>query len=546
MNNGCKTIKICQQGVKIVNATIEGDIDLDNVEIDYPVYLKHCTFEGRVNIKRGYFKKDLSFEASEFLKSVNFSGMKIDGNFICDVAHFEDECLWWDARIGLEFQAVGVEFRSRKGPVDFNSMAVSDSAHFRDGRFYGPMSFRRTRFGKQFDARDTQFFEAKEPANFFGMKAGHVLLNHAEFYGPVNFEMMEIGESFWASGAKFLKERVTQNFTNIKIGHKFFMDDTIICGALDFSFGNFNDLEINGAQQNGKDGHQENVIIPCLKLQESLIQRDLIIANKTIDELNARQMQVKGHTTIKDTQINKIADFRGGSFQKLNFENVRWPEVDPNKPGKEGAKPFRYEVYLGEITFSSLAIDKPVSGSEAKPYDSDYNDEDFMKIMDFVDACPFYTQSYVQLETFFKRIGRDSWANKVFMRMHNRELAEKMAWYDPRRWLEWFFWGKIAGYGRAPFRVFFLALAFIILGACLFDPIFLKENKLSEDGKLYKSVFVRFFISLDRFLPIELGLAKHWDPQGRHFPIWLYFFLQQALGWILIPIALASIYSQLK
>ena len=54
--------------------------------------------------------------------------------------------------------------------------------------------------------------------------------------------------------------------------------------------------------------------------------------------------------------------------------------------------------------------------------------------------------------------------------MSDREVAQKRKWYYPVRWLEWFFWGKIGGYGRAPFRVFFLAIAFIILGACLFDP----------------------------------------------------------------------------
>jgi hypothetical protein len=47
-------------------------------------------------------------------------------------------------------------------------------------------------------------------------------------------------------------------------------------------------------------------------------------------------------------------------------------------------------------------------------------------------------------------------------------------------------------------------------------------------------------------LPYITGLAKSWDSNGRRFLIWFYFYLQQILGWILIPIALASIYSQLK
>jgi hypothetical protein len=158
----------------------------------------------------------------------------------------------------------------------------------------------------------------------------------------------------------------------------------------------------------------------------------------------------------------------------------------------------------------------------------------------------FNTQMYVQLEAFFKRIGREDWANQVYIRMHDRDLEENLRWYDPVRWLEWLFWGRLAGYGKKPFRVFFVSLALIILGACLFDPEHLAEHPKSTGGRRFRSMLLRFFISLDRFLPIELGLAKNWDAKSRHFPVWLYFHLQHILGWILIPIALASIYTQIK
>ena len=114
------------------------------------------------------------------------------------------------------------------------------------------------------------------------------------------------------------------------------------------------------------------------------------------------------------------------------------------------------------------------------------------------------------------------------------------------RWLEWLFWGRLAGYGKKPFRVFFISLSLILLGAYLFDPEYLMDNKKSTEGRLYKSLLLRFFLSVDRFLPIELGLAKNWDAKASRFFVWFYFHLQQILGWILIPIALASIYTQIK
>jgi hypothetical protein len=115
-----------------------------------------------------------------------------------------------------------------------------------------------------------------------------------------------------------------------------------------------------------------------------------------------------------------------------------------------------------------------------------------------------------------------------------------------RRWLEWFLWGVLAGYGRAPFRVFFVSLSVILLGAILYNPKHLKARQTSTEGKIYQAAVLRCFLSLDRFLPVDLGLAKYWQHQDRHFFIWFYFNLELILGWILIPIGLASIYTQIK
>ena len=125
----CKNLQVCEQGVNIANATVEGGLNLDNLEIGYPVYFKHCIFNGRVSLKRSYFKKDLSFQGSKFLKSTNFCGIKIDGDCNCIDTIFENESLWVSARIGLEFQADGAEFRSKTAVVDFNSMKVTNSIH---------------------------------------------------------------------------------------------------------------------------------------------------------------------------------------------------------------------------------------------------------------------------------------------------------------------------------------------------------------------------------------------------------------------------------
>jgi hypothetical protein len=163
-----------------------------------------------------------------------------------------------------------------------------------------------------------------------------------------------------------------------------------------------------------------------------------------------------------------------------------------------------------------------------------------------VDRSRFNTQNYLQLESFFRRCGQEKWANQAFIGIKNQELAQK-AWWNPGRWLVKIFWGGLAGYGRAPLRVFWISLSLVILGALLFDPKYLAEDKRPASGKIYRAVLVRFLLGLDQFLPaVDMGLAKDWQAAANPFYIWAYFAFLQISGYVLVPIGLAAIYTQIK
>ncbi len=577
LTNGFSNLRIPRQGVQISNAVIDGPLNLEYTVIDHLLRLNDCTFPEAVTFKESHFKKDLSISNGKFLQPANFKGIKIDGSIFCNHTIFEAESVWRDAKIGKELHADGAEFRSLAGKADFCGIEVGTSAFFKSAQFHGPVLFDLIHIGREFDAENAEFFSEAETANFNSMKVdqhalftstkfhgqvdfvlarvglqfcldkaeflslvkvadfrnlkvgGTIFFRDAKFHGPVKFELADIGLNLRATGIKFLNQCQPQDFSKIKVGHKVFWDGAMVCCNLDLSYGDFYDLEITGIQTGGKEGPPTSVDLPTLNLRGTVVQRDLKIAHARIGDLDASHLQVKGTMQFNQVEIVTSADFRRSAFQTLAFDDVKLPKVD--------IKTQVYKVYLGDLTYNSLSIDKPDS--------ADYSPKDYEALRNLVETSPFNTQSYVQLEAFLKRLGRDKWANEVFIRMHDRDLAEKMPWWSVRRWLEWFFWGKLAGYGRAPYRVFFVSLSLIGLGALLFDPCHLKVGRPS-DGKVYKSVAIRFLISLDRFLPIDLGLVKYWNSKGSHFLVWLYFHLEQILGWILIPIALASIYSQIK
>jgi uncharacterized protein YjbI with pentapeptide repeats len=580
-----KDFNVPYQGVAIADAVIvDGPLDLKYLEIGYPLTLSHCVFSDQITLVRSQCKNDLSFVDSTFLKSADFRGMKISGSLNCDHTRFEEACSWADAEIGEKFLAEGAEFRSQVHKADFHTMKVGTEALFPSAKFYGPVDFELVRIGMRLNMNQTEFFHKKETADFLAMIVDkYVLFNGARFHGPVNFVIVQVGLQFWANGAKFLNPEATvdfrgiktgnsiffqeaqfqgpvrfefseiganfrgsgakllnacqaKSFAQMKVGQKVFLDGVTICCGFDLSYGDFHDLEISGVIKDQQTAQDSTMNLPRLNLIGIQVQRELTVADASIDELLASNVQVKGPAHFRNLAIKTLADFRHSSFQAMDFQQVAWP-----KPKKEDGKMVR-KLCLSELTYNSISIDKP----EDSDHSADYSEKDFRAINRFLEDSTFNTQTYVQLESFFKSIGKESWANKTFIRMHDRDLEENYHWADPVRWLEWLFWGKLAGYGKKPFRVFFISLALIILGACLFDPEYLMDNKMSSGGRTYRTLLIRFFLSLDRFLPIELGLSKHWNAKASRFPIWFYFHLQQILGWILIPIALASIYTQIK
>ncbi|MFZ2089870.1 MAG: hypothetical protein WAU47_14975, partial [Desulfobaccales bacterium] len=494
-----KDLKVPYQGVSIAHAIIaDGPLHLNYVEINYPVTLAECRFSEHTTFAESNWKQDLSLSGSRFLRNANFTGIKVGGSVNCNGTVFEGECVWAEADIGEKFQAEGAEFIHKAdfhtmkvgtevclpsakfhGPVDFElvrvgmrlnmrkaeflhkeaeakflAMMVEKYAVFDGARFHGPVSFVIVQVGLQFWANKAEFLNEDKTVDFRGIKTGNsIYFEEALFKGPVRFEFSEIGANFRATGASFLNACQAKSFSQLKVGQTLFLDRATICCDFDLSYGDFHDLEISGLIKTPQAVQDSTVNLPKLNLVRTQVQGELKIARACIGELLARNMQVKGPAHFHNLAITRLADFRRSSFQSLDFQEVSWPErqmVD----GKEVRK-----VWLNDLTYSSISIGKP----EDKDHSSDYGEKDFEAVQNLVEDSPFTTQAYVQLEAFFKSLGKEDWANKVFIRMHDRELEENLHWANPRRWLEWLFWGKLAGYGKKPFRVFFVSFALIIL-----------------------------------------------------------------------------------
>jgi hypothetical protein len=133
--------------------------------------------------------------------------------------------------------------------------------------------------------------------------------------------------------------------------------------------------------------------------------------------------------------------------------------------------------------------------------------------------------------------------------MRQKEVA-LLSWW--KKWPTRIFWGGLAGYGRKPYLSIPWIVLIVALGALAFPLTFdgktLESHLwLTQMAKSYPST-MKLILSLDRFLPgVDLGVAKYWAPPVNFwFLAWIYWYMQKLLGWVLVPIALAAIYTRIK
>jgi hypothetical protein len=489
-------------------------------------------------------------DGAEFHGPVDFIGIQLKGTFSATpfIANdtepkptkFHDQAVFGGAHIDGQFQAQGVQFLHSVNTVDFDGLTVGRSAILSGAVFKGPVKFSQSNIGDNFVADGVCFENIAPGASFNGLKVAQLAsFKGATFCGPAYFDLMRvegiftikpmevkmehprptifqgsaffggasIGSQFQADAARFYEQA---RFDAMKVEQDASFKGTIFAGRVHICFAHLLDLVFEG-----------NPAIAELFLENTRIGRKLEISQTTIQMFQGKSLEVKGPATLRQVTISGGVDLQDSSFQVLNLRDVTWPE-NPE------------DFLLEGLTYQA------VSAGEGK--------DDWKKLLAWIEGSRFNTQNYSQLEAYLTRCGHRDRADEVFI-TGKRQAANRLTWW--KRWPTRLFWGGLAGYGRKPYLTLPWIIFFIAIGALVFSLDF--TSKGMESQPYLKQmvadypVFAKIILSLDRFLPgVDLGVAKHWAPIHVCFFSLIYWYLQKILGWILIPIALAAIYTRIK
>jgi hypothetical protein len=489
--------KAHRRGVSVKNAVIPDYVSLRSAEVALAVELQACRFPAGVDCGYALFKKSLSLDGSIITGMARFNGMKVESDASFHNTEFQGGAFFEGANIQGRLSLREARFTGNLGG-QFTNLQVGSDADFSQALFQGDSFFSRMR-----------------------VKGNFVIFNGA-FEKQVFFDGTEVGGDFNGINAQFRHPQAPVYLVNLKVGQMGLFTGLKSQGGVSLAMAQFRDLFL------GNPDPAQIIGYKGLTLDYAVVERVLDLRNLEVDHLSAKKLTAKDLAFIDNVRIKDEAHLDSSSFFILMLTKVAWPRTGD-------------KVWLDEMTYQAI---------HARDNLAEENPQDWRKLLDLLQISRFNTQNYSQLESYFKRRGEQDRADEVFIQGKRRENLEK--WWRPTNLATFIFWDLLAGYGRKPSRTLWISLSIVLLGMLFFDPknfdpSFVGGWRWLLNGDRRKTGVIRFFLSLDEFLPgVDLGLARLWQISQISFGALLYYHFHKIAGWILIPIALAAVYTQFK
>ena len=383
-------IKLHRHGVRIIGATIDEPVDLENAQIPCEVWLEHCQFNASADFNSANFTGTVSFENSAFKADAGFNSMKA-GRAVFNDAVFEGPVDFISADIA-NFEANGAKFQNKEKDATFNSMKVRGYAFFKNAVFEGPADFGSADIAGNLEAQGAKFQNKEKIANFSSMKVGgDAYFNDGVFEGPVSFILADIASNFSGHGARFQNKEKGANFSSIKIrGYAFFLGGAVFEGAANFASANiastfaapgakfqnkekeanFGGMKVGGYAFFNDAVFEGPVNFALAEIATALSANEAKFQNKET-EANFSSMKIGGYTFFNDAvfegPVNFVLSEIAGNFHanEAKFHNKE-REANFNAIKIRGDAFFKNAVFEGPVNLVSADIASNLEAQGAK------------------------------------------------------------------------------------------------------------------------------------------------------------------------------------
>ncbi len=395
-------------------------------------------------------------------------------------------------------------------PVFVSHVTVPYEVWLNDCTFREEVDFEGTHFEKDFSLEHSRFETPPgEPAESLSLTnlvvKGDLVLRRASFQDSADVTGSSIGGRLIGDEAQFLNTDMSLDLEDVRVEGSLFLRNATFQGPVSLANAAVRDLYLERVQ--GK--------LQTLDLSQAVVERALRIAQTQIQSLNASSMRAKGSAVLQDLVIPDSLVLKNIDFHALELLHVTPPSI-----------PLNFQI-------DGLSFEHVTTGPGEHSWQELYN---------FIDASAYNSQSYLQLEAFFRAQGYSDRANSVFIAMKRKERKLLSMW-------SFAYWSSLAldvlvRYGREPGWALVYSIVFVALGVVVF---WRRENMEPQKAEDANKAYSPFWYSVDLLTPfIDLQSANVWMPNKTWKAGTEYARVHRVLGWILVPIGIAAITGLIK
>jgi hypothetical protein len=402
-----------------------------------------------------------------------------------------------------------------RGKISLAGAEISFPVWLDDCQFNDDVDFSWSHFSRTLSLQDSVFRKEVDLDHVY--VAGDLVIKDAQFQQPPDFSGATIDDELVGDGARFLSMVDFADFGGIQAAQGVTFVGASFPRGITFEHLKAPFLLLGrGPSDLQLQPNLPSLSTQKLNLSHSTIHGELRIINLDICSLVANDLIIEGTARISSSDIMNAFDLRQSHFSTLVLENTKWPT---NRDYRQ----------LAGINFQSIA-----------PAPEDHNnlrDKDWYGLLTVVDQSAYNPGAYQVLETALRKEGYAELADSVFNRM-NEEAVHAVGLGRQSR-AKNLLLHYLIGYGRQPQYAFYWWIPVILLGWAVFAR---KSDVQARDPKDANRPYDAFWYSVDLFLPLtRLDAADVWMPRQDSWPRRYYARIHAALGWILVPIALAAV-----
>ncbi len=429
--------------------------------------------------------------------------------------------------IGAEFQeAIDLQFCEIKWPVWLDNCTFHGDFICTGGSFTKLLSFEGSHFHKRWIMKNSHInllninkvvFEAAvslHAARIGGTIFGNRLTSKAREDG-CDFNGVVIGDDCVLNGARF---ESAADFVCANIGGQ------LQCENVNFNSplgANFTRLNVNDVATFSKSHFAGPVRFRRAAIGKNFLFNDVTAEGTTHAEgeypVEFRGLNVGDDGFFARTRFNGRADFTDSHFGMLEIQDVVWAPKDG--------------LMLSGAKFARISASR------------EYKDRDTWSTLQpwLAAATPFSFSPYKELSDCFWNQGDSDLADEVYI-VGRRDERKGILSGIP--WLWSLVIDVLLGYGRQPWRAAIPSVVMVLVGWLVFRPSIMEPKDPQRPDPI--STYSAFWFSVGSFLPIIDLLVGNWRPQTSHYVARNYVRVHILAGWLLVPLALASVTGLVK